>query len=238
LELNASDERGISVIREKIKAFAKLTVAQKEGMPQFKVVILDECDSLTSEAQAALRRTMEVFSRHTRFILICNYISRIIEPLSSRCAKFRFKPLPREVCVGKLKQICDCEKLSIETAILEKICDGCDGDLRRCITLLQTLKGNYDLIDDCLGVIPENVVVDVYLKQGNIDHVLMNGYSPFQLVLQVFDYIQMEPTMSNKEKSLIAAKLAVVEKCLIDGASSRLQLLDLFYFCKSIMASA
>lgn len=126
LELNASDERGIKVVRDKIKLFAQSTVGDEKvryvlysvlffsiifsfcsgyPCPRFKLIILDEADTMTPEAQSALRRIMENYSRVTRFCLICNYVTRVIEPLASRCAKFRFKSLPAESMTARLLYI-------------------------------------------------------------------------------------------------------------------------------------
>ena len=145
LELNASDERGISIVREKVKNFAKTAVTSDRTLgqsghpcPPYKIIILDEADSMTQDAQAALRRTMETYSRITRFCLICNYVTRIIEPLASRCSKFRFKPLNRSDTKARLADICDKEGLKCEDGAIDALVACADGDLRKAITYLQS----------------------------------------------------------------------------------------------------
>nr|CDS28537.2 protein split ends [Hymenolepis microstoma] len=121
LELNASDERGINVIREKVKNFSRLAIGggsddqsgSSFSLPPFKLVILDEADSMTAPAQAALRRLMETDMKTTRFCLTCNYVTRIIGPISSRCAKFRFKPLDSDVARSRLRFIADAENIDV-----------------------------------------------------------------------------------------------------------------------------
>ncbi len=134
LELNASDERGISVIRERVKEFARTAPM---GKAPFKLVILDEADNMTSDAQQALRRLMEMYAGNTRFILIANYVSRIIDPIQSRCAMFRFSPLPKDVALARLREIAKCEGLEVSDDGLEAIWDISQGDMRKAINTLQ-----------------------------------------------------------------------------------------------------
>jgi len=135
LSLNASDERGIGTIRERVKVFASYS-DRREGVP-FRLVLLDESDEMTRDAQTALRRIMEESSRFTRFILICNYSSSIIEPIQSRCAIFRFQRIGEEEIVGQLRKIAKNEKLKVTGKALESIYEATSGDLRQAINLLQ-----------------------------------------------------------------------------------------------------
>jgi len=134
LELNASDERGIDVVRQKVKDFARTKAI--ESIP-FKVIFLDEADALTKEAQQALRRTMENYSNTCRFIMSCNYSSRIIDPIQSRCVIFRFKLLEKKDITTVIKRIAEKENLQISEDTFETIYEASEGDCRRVINLLQ-----------------------------------------------------------------------------------------------------
>jgi replication factor C small subunit len=136
LELNASDERGIDTIREKIKERFAKTLAM--GEIPFKVVILDESDAMTSDAQTALRRIMEIYARNIRFILTCNYSNKIIEPIQSRCVVFRFNPLSKEDVINKLKEIAQKEGVKVVPESYVHIYEISGGDLRKAINLLQS----------------------------------------------------------------------------------------------------
>ena len=136
LELNASDERGIGVVRERIKGFSQIIQSTPSGV-QFGLVILDECDEMTKDAQTALRRIMETASRTCRFILICNYQSGIIEPIQSRCSVFRFRQLDEAEASTYLNRICQSEKVQADPQVLSRILQLSDGDLRRAVNLLQ-----------------------------------------------------------------------------------------------------
>ncbi|KAL8642139.1 MAG: hypothetical protein Q9228_001131 [Teloschistes exilis] len=145
LELNASDERGISIVREKVKDFARMQLSNpplhykdKYPCPPYKIVILDEADSMTQDAQSALRRTMETYSKITRFCLVCNYVTRIIDPLASRCSKFRFKSLDQGNAKKRLEEIAEAENVGLEDGVIDALIKCSEGDLRKAITFLQS----------------------------------------------------------------------------------------------------
>ncbi|MEM0050218.1 MAG: replication factor C small subunit [Candidatus Bathyarchaeia archaeon] len=135
MELNASDERGINVIRETVKTFAR---TKPIGDVTFKLLILDEADNMTDDAQQALRRTMERYSETARFILIANYSGKIIEPIQSRCAPFRFTYLPAEAIAKRIRYICEKENVEITDDGVEAILELSGGDLRKTLNILQT----------------------------------------------------------------------------------------------------
>ncbi|MEK6819616.1 MAG: replication factor C small subunit [Nanoarchaeota archaeon] len=135
LELNASDERGINIVREKVKNFAR---TKSLGNVPFKIIFLDEADALTPEAQQALRRTMENYSSSCRFILSCNYSSKVIDPIQSRCVVFRFKLLEKKDVEKVLRRIEETERLTIPQESVDSLYEGSEGDCRKCINLLQS----------------------------------------------------------------------------------------------------
>uniref|UniRef100_A0A668A8V9 Replication factor C subunit 4 n=1 Tax=Myripristis murdjan TaxID=586833 RepID=A0A668A8V9_9TELE len=231
LELNASDERGIQVVREKVKNFAQLTVAgtRTDGKPcpPFKIIILDEADSMTSAAQAALRRTMEKESRTTRFCLICNYVSRIIEPLTSRCSKFRFKPLANQVQEERLLEICEKENLKYSKEPCLPKCLTCFLSVGLPPSQVVPDKMIDNLLQICLKGTFEKLEVAV---RNMVDE----GYAATQILCQLHESI-IAHDLSDKQKSAITEKMAVVDKCLADGADEYLQMLSL---CSLIMQQA
>jgi replication factor C subunit 2/4 len=258
LELNASDERGIGVIREKVKSFAKTTVRETVPgypCPSFKIVLLDEADSLTGDAQTALRRVMELYARTTRFCLVCNYVSRIIEPLTSRCAKFRFRPIAQPAALVKLQMI------SMEEGV--KLADGDDdalvtllsmaeGDMRRAITLLQSAHRLGKPISSVLlqrlgGMIPSEVVqagfdlvqttdLDAIINFAR-DKVIMQGFPMQQFLLQFMEILLADPTIPATKKAMLSLRLSQADYLLHDGADELLQLLSLLNYCQTILSS-
>ncbi|WP_233255069.1 replication factor C small subunit [Halopenitus persicus] len=144
LELNASDQRGIDVVRDRIKNFARSSF----GGYEHRIIFLDEADSLTSDAQSALRRTMEQFSDNTRFILSCNYSSKIIDPIQSRCAVFRFSPLSDEAIASQVREIAAAEGIEVTEAGVDALVYAANGDMRRAINSLQAAATTGEVVDE------------------------------------------------------------------------------------------
>ena len=259
LELNASDERGISVVREKIKSFCRAVPSNPSHIdpttiPPFKIIILDEADSMTSDAQSALRRMMETYSRGTRFCLVCNYVSRIIEPLASRCAKFRFLPLPKQDIFQKLTSISENERVLLEHDVLNTLVDVADGDLRQAITLLQSAFRLYGseqhvtsaAIQDLAGLAPELLMQslmdacqsgDALKVKAAVNDAVLEGFAVSQILSQVLDYILNSDSLSEKQKADISIKFAETDKRLVDGADEELQLLDALVYTSIALKS-
>merc|ERR1712013_148199 len=260
LELNASDERGINVVRTKIKNFAQYTVnrgveAKEKGFecPPYKIIILDEADSMTRDAQTALRRTMEKYSNITRFCLICNYVSRIIAPVASRCSKFRFRALSRECMLSKLREIAAAENLSFSSgdsdnddAVLDELVSMSGGDMRKSITLMQSAslmkgKGEEITLRDVHTIavrIPREVIEAHIVKacrcssfaavNDTAHFVIAEGFPVALILPPLLDFIMAAETdiFSNLAKAKIALRIAEADKKMVDGASEFLQLLS------------
>jgi len=283
LELNASDERGISVVRNKIKHFASLavgssnsssssgskknffgkkskdddnensmdvddTTTKKYPNPPFKIIILDEADTVTRDAQAALRRVIEAYSKVTRFILICNYVTRIIEPLASRCAKFRFAPLPVDSMKARIMYIVSQEECLFEKGkeeeVVDEILELSQGDMRRAVTTLQSahsLSGGREgglikkesiaemaglppseLIDGLINVLCGKKFDDV---RKFVQNIVLEGYSAEYVLSALMAKIIVMDDVSDETKAKIAVKVAESDKNLIDGSDETLQLL-------------
>ena len=244
IELNASDERGINVIREKIKTHAKQSVKNVDGIPPWKIIILDEADTMTPDSQFALRRIIEQYSKITRFCIICNYHNKIIDPIISRCSLFRFKPIDSDDIVKKLQYICSQENFNCSDFIIKKIIDICRGDMRKAINMLQKCFNSYgdkineELLDEMSGIIPKNkfnILMNAIFKKDStlvdriINEIFLNGYSMVNQILTFHNYIISSDIMSEK-KSLILCKLADIDQTLIKGCDEYIQCMRLAYY--------
>lgn len=235
LELNASDERGIDVIRSKVKDFAR-TKALAE-IP-FKIIYLDECDSLTREAQQALRRTMESYSNSCRFILSCNYSSKIIDPIKSRCALFKFKPLKDEDLKQLIDRIEKAESLKITDEAKEMIIKYSEGDVRQVYNLIQsssvmTKEIDKEIIEqiakstepvEILEVLELTIKGDfTKAKKKLLDATLNHGLSGVDVIKQIQKYI-WSLTIDENKKLQMVEKAGDVEFHLVEGSDELIQL--------------
>ncbi len=235
IELNASDERGIDVIRGKIKDFARTMPIG--GMP-FKLILLDEADSLTKDAQHALRRTMEKYAGTCRFILDCNYSSKIIDPIQSRCAVFRFKPLEEGAVIELLKEVSSKEGLKISDEALKALYEISRGDLRKAINLLQataSISKNVDvsLIYEVASYAkPDEITKVVKLAlDGNfekaknlmMDTMLKYGLSGIDAIKQLHSQV-IKMDLPHALKIKLIDKIGEYEFRIVEGADEYLQI--------------
>ena len=258
IELNASDERGINVVRNKIITFAKSAVGNPDPdypSPPYKIIILDEADAMTMEAQSALRTVMESSSGIARFCFICNYLNQIIDPIASRCMKFRFKPITKLTMTNKLQDIADKEKFNIPSDVLEKIVELAKGDIRSGIITLQYIKYIYDYqgvisvkdIYETTNYLPLDIIKGVWSRCIENTHVTVNdvkrealflkqkGYSVNSILEKLNQLIVTSSKLSDNQKSIIALNIARTEKRLIDGSDEYIQLLNVLGHIQGIL---
>jgi len=235
LELNASDERGIDVVRGRIKDFAR---SVSLGDVPFKLIFLDECDALTSDAQHALRRTMETNARVTRFILSCNYSSKVIEPIQSRCAIFRFLPLQEDDIKKMVEYVSEKEGLKLKDDVPSAIYYVSEGDLRKALNVLQgCAMHSKEITADLVHRIssrakPKEVreMVELSLKgdfvkaRENLDKLIIEyGLSGEDVLLQIYREI---PTLDvpEKQKIKLIDRVGEYNFRLVEGANERIQI--------------
>ncbi len=258
IELNASDERGINVVRTKITDFARKSLCNPDPnypSPDFKIIILDEADAMTTEAQSALRKVIEEFSNTTRFCFICNYINQIIDPIISRCMKFRFKPITEENIINKLREICQKENFVINNSILKKLNYISKGDVRKSIMLLQNLKYIYDFNDSKIslddvynmtGYVPKNIIkkifnncikpeitLDTIMKY--INYLRLKGFPVNSILFTLNELIIENKTLDDKIKAKMFYNLSITEKKLNDGSDEFIQLLNVFTYISNLI---
>lgn len=234
LELNASDERGIDVVRQKIKGFARTRTLDGD----FKIIFLDEADALTKDAQQALRRTMEMFTQTCRFILSCNYSSKILDPIQSRCAVFRFKRLDKKAIMQILNKIIKSEGLEMNDEAKESLYEASHGDCRRLINILQAASvTDKKITSDIIFQISKssspkdiNLILDAALngsfsksREILLDLMLEKSLPGIDIIKSLMQEI---PKLNLDEK----LKVKLIEKCgetefrLVEGSDEFIQL--------------
>lgn len=249
LELNASDERGIDVVRNKIIKFSRTSISS--SYPTYKLVILDEADAMTSEAQLALGTVIETMSKTTRFCFICNYINKIIPPILSRCRQFRFENITDNNMKKRLKYIAKNENLVVDEEVVDKVIEISKGDIRHSIMLLQNLKYMYDYNGSVLSMsdlyeitnyVPDDIVYELYNScnkkitdiLNSVDFVIKKNYS-IHIILNKFNKMVMCAEIDDYKKAQIFNVLACTDKRLIDGSDESMQLLNVVLQLKKIL---
>jgi len=247
LILNASDERGIKIVRDKIKNFAMSSMNDYIDVPKFKIIILDEADAMTSDSQFALRRIIEKFTESTRFILICNYVTKIIPPLASRCMKLRFQSISTESLDIIIQKIAKEECINVKQEFITRLNKITKGDLRKSINLLERtnfidpeLKINS--LNEISGQIDQEIIDDIWNQLIDIKTtmpqilLLVNkfknlSYSSLNLLENLFNLI-INSNLSDKDKAIIIIEISKIDYYLNDNANEYIQLVKLFGLIK------
>ncbi|KFD69102.1 hypothetical protein M514_03014 [Trichuris suis] len=248
--LNASDDRGIGVVREQILTFAS---TKNIFSKKFKLVILDEADSMTRDAQNALRRIIEKFTNNVRFCLICNYLSKIIPPVQSRCMRFRFGPLKSDEALSRLRYVVDEEKVKYDMTGLEDIVALSGGDMRRALNILQSTVMAFDVVNRenvyaCVGYPKPDEILTMFNCLLNEDvneaykHItemrIQKGLALQDILTSVHEYIH-RVKMPSLARILLMDRMAQIEDNLSKGASDKIQLSALiasFQIARDIIA--
>ena len=234
-ELNASDDRGIDVVREQIKEFAGTKKLFSSGV---KLVILDEADAMTQDAQAALRRVIEKYTANTRFCIICNYVNKIMPALQSRCTKFRFAPLQKEQIISRLEEVIRRENVPADASGINALLDLAGGDLRRVLNLLQSCHMAYPQVNEESIYLTAGAAVPAIIEgmlkillnatfQVAHDHIRKAivgfGYALCDIVTEISRLV-MRLDLPDAVVAFLMDKMSGIEHRLSHGVSEKLQL--------------
>jgi replication factor C subunit 2/4 len=256
MELNASDKRGIGVVRDIIKKVACAAIGAPDPnypCPPFRIIILDEADAMTHDSQSAMRKVVEDSSSITRFILICNYLHHILDPIQSRCAIIQFKPVPKEYMPGRLLKIARHEGIEVSKSGMETIVTESAGDMRVAITTLQNTqalvaagkKPNRKHILEMMGLIPVEEAKQIIMDGTTIKKIIAIATKveldalPINIFLQVLTELTLEKMTENpkqiSEGSSLLLQISISESAISKGASGKLQLMHLLTRFRSLM---
>lgn len=235
LQLNASDERGIDVVRDKIKSFASQGGVMSGS--DFNIILLDEVDNMTRDAQPAMRRIMEDYSDRTRFFLICNYPNKLIDPIQSRCAPLHMSPLDDSQITTLLEDVAENESLEYETEQLETITSKAEGDARKAIHTLQSATSDGIVVDEFIesvvSLIDEDDVealVDFAINEeqekamSKIDTMIKQGIDTQELCTELVDVVLERKELPADVRSLMIDKIATCEWRILQGSTPETQL--------------
>ena len=241
LELNASDDRGIDVVRNKIKQFAQTKILLPPGRQ--KIIILDEADSMTPGAQQALRRTMEIYSNTTRFAFACNQSLKIIEPLQSRCAILRYNKLSDEEVLARLLGIIKMENVQYNSEGLQALIFTAEGDMRQAINNLQSTVAGFGFVNDVnvFKIVdqPHPLVIQQILSSclkekdldkaiGLLDGLWRKGYSAIDIVTLSFKVAKYLPDVSEQKRLDMIKEIGFVHMRVLEGVATYLQLCGMY----------